>query len=88
MINQANVLMRLGRFAEALALYNSVIALPGTANSGHGRLALFNRALAYRALGELELAHADLAQAGAADIGGTGTVEAIPSGGLLPISPQ
>ena len=62
-INQANVLLALGRAPEALALYDNIIAAPNAASQRYLSVALFNRAIAYRALGDFERAQASLEQA-------------------------
>ena len=66
-INQANVLLALGRAPEALARYDKIIATPSAANQRYLSVALFNRAIAYRALGDLDRAQADLDQARSLD---------------------
>jgi tetratricopeptide (TPR) repeat protein len=58
-INRANLLLRLGRYSDALGAYDE--ALQGA--TSHQQVALFNRALAHRALGNLEQADRDLAAA-------------------------
>ena len=62
LLNQANLLLQAGEAAEALALYDNILSRAGTATAYHA-VTLHNRALAYRALGELDQAHADLVAA-------------------------
>ena len=58
-VNRANILFQLGRYAQALAAYDD--ALESTTRFRH--VALFNRALTHRALGNVEQARLDLAAA-------------------------
>jgi tetratricopeptide (TPR) repeat protein len=97
LINQANVLLALGRASEALVLYDKIVALPGTAAALQRHVVVFNRAFAYRALGDVERADADLfhaqqlaaaarngaAGSGAAS-GGAATVMAHPDSAVPP----
>lgn len=66
-LNQANLLVALGRLPEALGLYDKILAMPGPAAAAQRHVALFNRAIAYRALGDTERAQADFASARAAE---------------------
>jgi tetratricopeptide (TPR) repeat protein len=58
-VNQGNLLLRLDRFQDALRAYDDALRIAGTAYGP----ALYNRAFAYRALGDLASAAADLAAA-------------------------
>ena len=55
-VNRANMLFHLARYPEALSAYEEVLP----AMAGNRYLVLFNRALTYRALGDVDQAAADL----------------------------
>lgn len=59
LLNQAGILLALNRVPEALELYDRVLSDTGTSDA-HRAVALFNRAIAQRALGDMAAAAADL----------------------------